>query len=266
MTSISTAFTSVTTGTAIRIRPGESFTYVVTGGATATWQIQRKVGSGAWESIATGTGNQTILTVTNDSYESREYRAACTAYTSGTMTVVVADVEGDVLKMPGPGADAIIQNGAGDVMLKATESGVYLRQKPVTIDAAVTITPELHAGRPLVFDIAAGVTATLPAATGTGDTYEFLVGTTVTSVADVIKVANSTDTMIGGVLIFQDGGSTVIGFEASGTDDTITLNGSTTGGIVGDRFILKDIKSGKWQVTAQMSGTGTEATPFSATV
>lgn len=132
--------------------------------------------------------------------------------------------------------------------------------------ATLAITEALHAGRTILLDRAAGVTCTLPAATGSGNTYMFFVKTTVTSNSDIIKVADSTDVMSGLALSFQDGGNTTVGFETAADTDTITLDGSTTGGIAGGQITLQDVATNLWRVNIVQSATGTEATPFSATV
>jgi hypothetical protein len=130
----------------------------------------------------------------------------------------------------------------------------------------VPITAQEHAGRTVTLDRAAGITATLPAATGSGDRYRFVTITTVTSNSNIIKVANSTDVMQGVALVAQDGGDTIVAFEAGSTADTITGNGTTTGGLRGDQVDLEDIASGLWAVRVVQAATGTEATCFSATV
>lgn len=141
------------------------------------------------------------------------------------------------------------------------------RMQPISLTAATyTLTAEAHSGTALVLNRAAGSTCTLPAALGYGSQFEFVVGTTVTSNSDIIKVANSTDVMAGVAIAAQDAGDTAVAFETAATSDTITLNGSTSGGIKGDRIILKDVAAGLWSVSVILSGTGTEATPFSATV
>ena len=58
----------------------------------------------------------------------------------------------------------------------------------------------------------------------------------------------------------------VVAFETGATDDTITMNGTTKGGIKGDRVILKDVAANIWSVNIFGSGTGTEVTPFSSAV
>ena len=118
----------------------------------------------------------------------------------------------------------------------------------------------------LTVNAAAGLTLTLPAAAGTGDTYTIVIGTTVTSNSVLVKVANASDTMRGVAVVAQDAGDTAVAFEAGATADTITMNGSTLGGLLGDRIILTDVATILWSVNIIAAATGTEATPFSATV
>jgi len=139
--------------------------------------------------------------------------------------------------------------------------------KPISATAAtLALTLATHASTTVVANRAAGITMTLPAATGTGAKYKIVVGTTVTSNSLKVQVANATDVMTGTALFGQDAADTAVLFETAATDDTITLNGSTTGGIKGDIIELEDLASGLWGVTVRGSATGTEATPFSATV
>lgn len=113
---------------------------------------------------------------------------------------------------------------------------------------------------------AAGATITLPAATGTGHKFRFMCGVTVTSNSNIIQVASSADIMQGVVLGAADTDNSVNGWEAASTSDTLTFDGSTKGGIVGDAIELTDIADGVWLVTGIIQQTGTEATPFSAAV
>lgn len=118
----------------------------------------------------------------------------------------------------------------------------------------------------LTVNAAAGLTLTLPAAAGTGDTYTIVIGTTVTLNSVLVKVANASDTMRGVAVVAQDAGDTAVAFEAGATADTITMNGSTLGGLLGDRIILTDVATNLWSVNIIAAATGAEASPFSATV
>jgi len=131
--------------------------------------------------------------------------------------------------------------------------------------ATLTVTEATHDGKVITLNRAAGIAVTLPAATGSGTHLRFFIGTTITSNSTTIKVVGN-DTMVGSAVIAQDSADTAVMFEAGGTDDTITMNGSTTGGIKGDFVELIDIATDLWFVRMTGSATGSEATPFSATV
>ena len=134
----------------------------------------------------------------------------------------------------------------------------------------LTCTAALHAGRTVQFGKTTGTIVTLPAATGTGDIYRFVIGVTATSNANIIKVANATDVMDGSINLQQDTDSdgALKMWRADANDDTMTFAGAaTTGGIVGGYIECVDYKAGFWSCRAYtQSGGGSEATPFSATV
>lgn len=131
--------------------------------------------------------------------------------------------------------------------------------------ATLTITADAHAGQTIVSDLAATQTFTLPAASGSGNRYTVIVKTTKTGDL-VIQVANATDTMTGTATLATDGGDASVIFATAATSDTVTLDGTTTGGIAGASVELVDIASGKWWVRVLSDASGTEATPFSAAV
>lgn len=136
---------------------------------------------------------------------------------------------------------------------------------PVSVTSAtVTLTPDDHAFRMVVLDRAAGIAVTLPAATGSGDTYRLYVKTTFTSSATVKVVGN--DIMQGAAFLLQDAADTAVAFETAADSDTITFNGTTTGGLIGAQVELVDVSADTWAVHVRSAATGVEATPFSATV
>lgn len=137
---------------------------------------------------------------------------------------------------------------------------------PVSVTSAtVTLAPDTHAFRPVVLNLAAGIAVTLPAATGSGDTYSMFIKTTFTG-SSTVKVANASDVMTGYAELLQDAADTVVGFETAADTDTITFNGTTTGGLLGTQIVLVDIATNLWGVSVVGAATGVEATPFSATV
>lgn len=121
----------------------------------------------------------------------------------------------------------------------------------------------------------AGLTVTLPAATGSGAKYRFMVSVLATSNSYVIQVASGTDFFVGMIYGERvDSGNATLGFAAanSGTvatnSDTITLNRTTTGSVsVGEWIEVVDVASATWFVKGMLSATGAAfATPFSAAV
>ena len=144
-----------------------------------------------------------------------------------------------------------------------TELRDHLCQVVNLTAATLTITASSHNMRTVVIDRAAGTTITLPQATGTGNIYKFFVKTTLTA-DGVIEVANATDVMAGTLGISTDAAGVVA--PTSATSDTITMNGSTTGGLAGSFIEIVDVATGVFSVTGALTSSGAEATPFSAAV
>lgn len=141
------------------------------------------------------------------------------------------------------------------------------RLQPITITTStVTLDKRNHGETSVLLSRAAGIAVTLPTSSGDGTKFRLAIQTTVTSNTTTVKVNNSTDIMQGVAWQAADGGSSVVAWETGASDDTITMDGTTRGGIKGDWIELTDIAAGFWQVEVFCSGTGTEATVFSATV
>ena len=164
--------------------------------------------------------------------------------------------------MSNPHFYSLLNSGklVGDVV------GAVTATPPITTTASIVCSREVHAGRTITINAAAGCAVTLPAATGTGSVYRFFIGTTITSNSTTIKVANATDVMSGRAYVISDGAAAVLGYATAATDDTITLNGTTLGGFAGDLIEIIDAIAGTYLVSVNTKATGTEATPFSATV
>ena len=131
-------------------------------------------------------------------------------------------------------------------------------------DATVTITDGAHAGQRVLLNRAAGVTATLPAATGSGARYEFILLADASG-DQIIEVASASDTMMGIAYLGNDSAGASC-FYTADTSDTITLNGTTKGGLKGARVLVDDVANGVFAVMVYSEASGTEATPFSAAV
>ena len=124
-------------------------------------------------------------------------------------------------------------------------------------------------GKTIVFGAAAATLITLPAPE-LGMQFDFL--TTVTATGDhEVQALTDTHGFLGGVMIM----STAAGAEndafsaaAAGTDDFITMDGTTTGGMAGSTLrvvAILDASAVKcWGVSGQLIGSGTIVTPFAA--
>ena len=139
----------------------------------------------------------------------------------------------------------------------------------VTLTATGNITAATHAGKTLLMGEVGGnaaATFTLPAATGSGAEYRFIVSVVNTSNYK-IQVANANDIMTGSAtMVDSDTSDNMEGFVTAAASDTITLNGSTTGGVTHATITCTAISSTKWSVSVVTAGTGNLATPFSAAV
>ncbi len=160
-------------------------------------------------------------------------------------------------------------SGAVTVASQLTLTGSFLPAiHTFTATDAITVTE--HAGRTLLLGEVGGnalVTLTLPDATGSGATYKFVVSVANTS-NYVIKVPDADNTIAGIMLYLDEDGTAVTAFPTVGASDTVTLNGGTTGGIVGDYLEIVDIAADKYHVRGVMrvAAGANPATPFSATV
>ena len=153
----------------------------------------------------------------------------------------------------------------------------------VDADSSTSLTVASHAGRVVHNNAAGAVTYTLPAINANSDsavagpgadpnnlsnigaTFEIFASITKTG-SLIVQVANSNDVMVGGAKFIDDTSDNMVGFETASTSDTITLNGSTTGGVTFSKITCTAISSTQWKVDVESGCTGTPATPFSAAV
>ena len=140
-----------------------------------------------------------------------------------------------------------------------------------TLATATTCTPAIHAGcTNLLGEVGgnASLTVTLPAATGTGHKYKFVVSVVNTS-NYVIQVVGD-DIMQGHIVTDSTSDAAaaeVINWKTASDSDTMTFNATTTGGVqIGDWIELTDVASNTWMVYGYTTTSGSEATPFSAAV
>ena len=130
------------------------------------------------------------------------------------------------------------------------------------VGATRTLLPS-ESGALCLLDRAAGVVYTLPTPIP-GMQFEFLATVAVTSNAYKVITAAATQFLVGGAIM----GDVTIAtsgdyFEADGTTHVaLSANGSTTGGLLGERYKVTAISSTQWAIEGVLHGAGTLATPF----
>jgi len=168
------------------------------------------------------------------------------------------------------GQDIDVANISASGTLTVVGAVTMIGEAVEAAGATLTVTAALHAGRVIAFGKTTGTICTLPAATGTGNVYRFVIATTATSNANIIKVANATDVMNGSLNLQADDDSdgTLKCWMAEVDDDTMSFAGAaTSGGIVGGYIECTDYAAGFWSCFARtISAGGSEATCFTATV
>jgi hypothetical protein len=134
----------------------------------------------------------------------------------------------------------------------------------ITLTAARTLSED-QSGAVVVLNAAAGFTVTLPAACANGTFFDFVVGVTVTSVGAKVITGAATELMVGNIISTDTDSADAIASWKShvgASNISFTLNGTTRGGLIGDRIIVTKITSTTWQVTGTTLATGVVATPF----
>ena len=130
----------------------------------------------------------------------------------------------------------------------------------VNITAETTLTYADHVGRIIEINDADGA-VTLPAITSDtiGATYKFFVGTTA---SDLDIKTDGTDKFVGNLVLAAAATSQARGFAPAASNDVISMNGTTTGGIAGSVVEVTAIATAEYLVTGTLLGSGTLATPF----
>ena len=130
------------------------------------------------------------------------------------------------------------------------------------VGAARTLLPE-ESGSLCILDSAAGVVFTLPVPV-VGMYFEFAVTVNVTSNLHKVITDSATSFMKGGIIM---GDQTVATsgdyFTADGnTHVAIAADGTTKGGLIGERYRLVAMSATVWLITGVCHGAGTLVTPF----
>jgi len=230
--------------------------------------LEREVGainSGGWELIQSySTENATVAGKYSSKNFNERIRLFLTTDTSGTATVTLTDNDD---KIKTKWTDQV-----GNTLMELADSGLVLykglrrggTEGVVNTTVALALTAEKHAGRIVTANHATGFAITLPEATATGNAYTIFYGTTVGSGNATIVAPSGDTSFVGGVGLSTDiSGVTIL---ANVNDDTVTMNGSTKGGVKGTWLRFTDVATGIFMLEGFLCATGTEADPFSAGV
>jgi len=141
----------------------------------------------------------------------------------------------------------------------------------VSLTADTTLTVDAHAGKILTCNDADGkftlpsIVVTTPSdptdpnqANNVGATFTFFVETAAT---DMDILTDGTDKFVGGVYTGVDD-ATGKTFISAASNDVITMNGTTKGGLVGSIVKCTAMASAKYAVEGIILGSGTLVTPF----
>jgi hypothetical protein len=128
---------------------------------------------------------------------------------------------------------------------------------------ALTVTATEHGERVIILPIitSAGLTITLPAATGTGVRYKIV--NPVVQTVSVTVTALAGDLMVGKAVGHHlTAGASDLFYPDASDDVKWTFNITTTGGDGGDIVDLMDIATDRWLTDISFTGSGTLATGF----
>lgn len=129
----------------------------------------------------------------------------------------------------------------------------------------LTLAPATHSGKTILIASTGGLAVTPPAATGTGNQYQFLCTATLSGGSFTVdaKAGNASDVFAGIAWHLLTGGTTQSAFPTASNSNLFTWNGTTTGGVKGSIVTFLDVATNLWFVNAEALQSSTSATPFS---
>lgn len=180
--------------------------------------------------------------------------------TDGVSASGVHEVKKSEVRQWGASAEAALDEAA---------RGSVLSSRGVAAGSTLTVVAATHSDKIIELDTASGSVVTLPAASGSMAIIRCVVTVKPTSNAHIVKVASSSDFLAGSVNILDNDATALSAYAADGSsDDTITMNGTTKGGLVGDWVEFVDVKTNIWAVRGSLvvPAGSNPADVFSATV
>jgi hypothetical protein len=203
---------------------------------------------------------------------------------AGTGTILAGDVitfgNGDETEYLVTTGDSDVSNGGTLVitpgLVVATAVGTPIKVKTTVLNltegavsnklisgsgATRTLT-KAETGANVLFDRAAGIVFTLPTPVP-GMRFKFIVTTLLTSNAYSVITGSASVFIIGSLHGIIEGAATDEAHVANGTTHVgVSMNATTTGGLVGGIFELEAISSTLWAIRGTNVCTATPATPF----
>jgi len=201
-----------------------------------------------------------IVTFDNDP-DGTEYRITTgDADISGGGTLVIVNISGGTGLAKATAVGTGINIKSGVINLSADMSGGNTQSS----SAATRLIREDESGATFTFDSAAGQVFTLPSAR-VGLKYNFIVTVDLTSNAYSVVTSTATagDFFVGHVSCGVETEATAEDFFANGSTHLgISMNKTTTGGLIGTHLEVEAISGVLWKITGVSSCTATPATPF----
>ena len=181
-------------------------------------------------------------------------------------TDTINGVAGSTAAVILPGATSLFNSAKGGAWFSGDTGNAQPAVTPIPAGSTLTVTPAMNNGV-ILLNAAAGSTVTLPAATGTGNKYQFRVTTTATSNAHKILAASVSDFLNGNAIGHTAAGATLAFSAAAATAHSIQMPFAGTqpsGGFIGDYFNFVDVGTNLWAVDGMYQAGTTATTPFSS--
>lgn len=141
------------------------------------------------------------------------------------------------------------------------DGGLFYKPNVISGLGATRTLEASESGSIILLDRAAGIVVTLPAPS-VGLTFDFIATVSVTSNSYKVITSAGTIFILGSyVSIDNDTSDAAVGFTCNGTTHVaVTMNGTTTGGLLGTRFRLRAVSATVWALDGLIQGNGTVAT------
>jgi len=184
---------------------------------------------------------------------------SCTDQTGDTTVSLVVGAMGAArtITLRDPGAAASILTTTDSTAAATAATAVEITRacdvsaRLVAGGSSLSVTEASHDGKTILLDTASGTTITLPAATGSGAKFRFVVSVKATSNQHRINVTGD-DAFYGSYNILDMDAAAQAAYAAGADADQFNMNGTTTGGLVGDWVEVQDIAADKWQIMGQL--------------